>query len=373
MNNKKIVVLVANTAWSLYNFRLGLINKLLEEGFTLYLLAPEDDFSGKLREVGCNFVSIDISPKGVNPFDDLKLTRQLYLMYKKINPDFIIHYTIKPNIYGSIASKLAGIPSIAITTGLGYTFLNNNLIAKIARSLYWFAFKYPKEIWFLNEDDRKAFLSYRLVSHDKAILLHGEGVDINHFSPQKLSDKKNDEICFLLIARMLWDKGVGEFVEAARVIKAKYPHVKFKLLGACDVANPSSISKKQIQMWVDENVVEYLGVTDDVRPVIAQADCIVLPSYREGIPRTMIESAAMAKPLIVSDAPGCRDVVLDGQTGLLCLVKDIDSLVRCFDRFVTMDESSRVNMGLAGRSFISSHFDEKIVIKQYMEMLSKYC
>lgn len=369
--NKNHIVIVANTAWSVFNFRHGLLNRLLSDGYHISVVAPNDKFSGKLKDMGCDVIDLPMSAKGVNPFDDIKLVTLLYRYYRKLNPDFIIHYTIKPNIYGSLAAKIAGIPSLAITTGLGYTFVNDNFIAKIARQLYKMAFRYPKEVWFLNEDDRQAFLAYSLVNENKAKLLHGEGVNVSHFSPIP-SSSGNNPTTFLLIARMLWDKGIGEYIEAARVIKSKYPKTHFQLLGSCDVPNPSLISREQIGIWESEGIVEYLGTTDDVRTVIANVDCVVLPSYREGIPRTMLEAAAMAKPLIVSDAPGCKDVVINGKTGFLCKVKNRDSLAAAMELIINQSTQERADMGVAGRNLVLQKFDERVVIKKYIDMLSRY-
>lgn len=370
MNNKKLA-LVANTAWSMFNFRHGLLSHLINNGYQLTIIAPQDEFSDKLREMGCAVVDLSLEAKGTNPLQDLKLIHTLYDLYQKIAPDFIIHYTIKPNIYGSLAAKWAGIPSIAITTGLGYTFVNDNWVAKVARGLYKLAFRCPKEVWFLNEDDRQVFLRYQLVSQEKAVLLHGEGVDLTHFAPQA-QPVADGKVRFLLIARMLWDKGVGEYVEAARIVHQQHPNAVFQLLGACGVANPSVIERSQIAQWEAEGLVEYLGTTPDVRSIIANADCVVLPSYREGIPRTMIESAAMAKLLIVTDAPGCRDVVLPGQTGYLCPVKDATALAACCEQIIVMSPEARAEMGAAGRRFMADTFDEKLVIEQYLNTLNKY-
>lgn len=369
--SKNHIVIVANTAWSIFNFRHGLLERLLNDGYRISVVAPNDKFSVKLKDMGCDVSDLPMSAKGVNPFDDIKLVILLYRYYRKLNPHFIIHYTIKPNIYGSLAAKMAGIPSLAITTGLGYTFVNDNFIAKVARKLYKMAFRYPKEVWFLNEDDRQAFLDYSLVSENKAKLLHGEGVNVSHFSPMSTSPD-NNSTTFLLIARMLWDKGIGEYIDAARVIKRKYPATHFKLLGACDVPNPSLISREQISAWESEGAVEYLGTADDVRAVIAKVDCVVLPSYREGIPRTMLEAAAMAKPLIVSDAPGCKDVVINGKTGFLCKVKNRDSLAAAMELIINQTTQERVDMGVAGRNLVLHKFDEQVVIQKYIDMLSKY-
>lgn len=372
MLDSKRVVFVANTSWSMFNFRRGILSRLIKEGYQLTIIAPWDEFSDKLNEMGCQVIDLSISAKGTNPLEDVMLVNRLYRHYKKIKPDFIIHYTIKPNIYGSLAAKLAGVPSLAVTTGLGYTFVNNNWVSRIARKLYKLAFCFPEEVWFLNEEDRQIFLNQHLVSNDKAVLLYGEGVDIEHFKPQVRS-RNDDELRFLLIARMLWDKGVGEFVDAARLVKNKYPKATFQLLGSCGVDNPSVIDRGQIKMWEDEGVIEYLGTTKDVRPIIAQADCLVLPSfYREGIPRTLMEAAAMAKPLITTDNVGCRDVVVSGTTGFLCSVKDPISLAKCCEELITMPVNKREAMGQAGRALMAEVFDEKIVIEQYLSTLDKF-
>lgn len=370
MNNKKLA-LVANTAWSMFNFRHGLLCRLINDGYKLTIIVPHDEFSDKLREMGCSVVDLSMEAKGTNPLQDFRLIHTLYQLYQKVAPNFIIHYTIKPNIYGSIAARWAGIPSIAITTGLGYTFVNDNWVAKVACGLYKLAFRFPKEVWFLNEDDRKVFLQHKLITEYQAVLLHGEGVDLTYFAPQ--AQPANDgKLRFLLIARMLWDKGVGEYVEAARTIRQQYPQAVFQLLGACGVANPSVIERSQIAQWEEEGLIEYLGTTPDVRPVIANADCVVLPSYREGIPRTMIEAAAMAKPLIATDVPGCRDVVLAGKTGLLCPVKDATVLAACCEQIIAMTPVARAEMGAAGRRLMADKFDEKLVIEQYLNTLDKY-
>lgn len=372
----KKIVLVVNVAWSMFNFRYGLIARLLEEGYSVTIITAPDEFSIKLRDMGCEVIDLAISAKGTNPFRDLQLVYDLYRYYSKLKPDFIIHYSIKPNIYGSLAAKLAGYPSIAITTGLGYTFLNNNIIANVARTLYRLSFCFPKEVWFLNDDDRQTFLRHRLVSRNKAVLLFGEGVDLEHFKPRHKAQSNNtmaiEPVRFLLIARMLWDKGVAEYVDAARIVKNSYPQAIFQLLGPCDVENPSAINRNLIANWETEGVVEYLGTTEDVRPLIAEADCVVLPSYREGIPRTMIESAAMAKPLIVSDVAGCREVVIPDVTGFVCQVKDAQDLAQCCQKLIALDTIERSFMGSAGRQFMEEQFDEELIIEQYLTMLKKY-
>ncbi|QSX39643.1 glycosyltransferase family 4 protein [Shewanella cyperi] len=363
------LLLVSNTAWSLYNFRLGLIKRLIADGFKVTVVCPSDSFSSKLVSIGCEVVDFSLSAKGVSPVEDFFVFIRLLFLYKKLKPDLVIHYTIKPNIYGSIAARLLSIPSLAVTTGLGYTFINSNFVSKVARVLYKFSFKFPFQVWFLNEDDKTVFIESKLVSAQKAVVLNGEGVNLNYFSPV-VNDRRDDKVRFLLIARMLWDKGIREYVDAAKLVRESNPDVIFQLLGPCDSNNPSAIGNDIIDLWVKSGLVEYLGVTDDVRPYMAAADCVVLPSYREGIPRTMIEAAAMEKPLIVSNAPGCREVVLDNLNGFICDVRSAESLASCFDKIIYMTGEQRALMGKFSREFIKTKFDEKLIIDQYLTMLN---
>lgn len=368
INNK--ICLVANTAWSVFNFRRGVVQSLINCGCEVIVIAPYDEAFGKLEEMGCTVIDLQMDARGINPINDFFLIVRLYHLYKRLRPSFIIHYTIKPNIYGTLAAKVAGFPSLAITTGLGYTFLNDNFVAKVARHLYKLAFKFPKEVWFLNSDDMQAFFERNLISPQKAKLLHGEGVDTDYYSP-KIEVIHDDKVRFLLIARMLWDKGVGEYIKAAEIVKRSYPEVVFQLLGACGVANPSAIERAQVAVWEEQGIVEYLGTTDDVRSYIAQSTCVVLPSYREGIPRTLLEAAAMAKPLIATDVPGCRDVVVDGETGFICEAKDHASLASAFTKFLNMKDSERLDMGKAGRDFVEENFSEGLIIQRYMETITR--
>ncbi|WP_426722919.1 glycosyltransferase family 4 protein [Enterobacter cloacae complex sp. 275J9] len=373
-NQRKIhIALVANTLWSVYNFRKGLINSFIENGYVVTVIAPIDDYAKKLQALGCNVVDVLIASQGKNPFVDLMLILKLRKIYSQIHPDFIFHYTIKPNIYGSIAAWLCNKKSIAVTTGLGFVFNKSSFFTKIISKLYSFSFLFPKEVWFLNEDDKTVFISKNIVKESKAYVLDGEGVDVNYFSPEPYANHSDEDITFLLVARMLWDKGVGIYVEAARKIKVQYPHARFQLLGACDVENPSAIPKEVIESWKEEGVIEYLGVTNDVRQIVCQADCVVLPSYyREGIPRTLMEAASMAKPLITTDNVGCRNVIVDGVTGFLCQVKNVDSLADAMRNIIQLTPDARSEMGAKGREFMLRRFDEKIIISDYYKAIEKY-
>lgn len=364
------IVLSANQAWNIYNFRRGLVARFLALGCQISVLAPRDGYSEKLEDMGCRVFDLPMSAQGGNPIADCLLMLKMYRLYTTLKPNLVINYTIKPNIYGAIAARLAGVPSLAVTTGLGYTFINDNLIAKTARAMYRFAFQFPLEIWFLNLDDRQTFIRYGLVDPERTSVLHGEGCDLDYFAPRpKPLDDGNFR--FLMIARMLWDKGIAEYVSAAEVIKKKYPDAIFQLLGATGAENPSAVSAEQLQSWQSRGLIEYLGVTDDVRPAIAAADCVVLPSYREGVPRTLMEAAAMAKPLIATDVPGCRELVIDRENGLLCRVRDAEDLSTKMLEVMQLSELSRLALGRNGRANMCKIFDEKHTFDRYIRFLNE--
>jgi len=365
--SKKIAI-VSNTSWSLFNFRFNLAKELKKNGYEVILVAPYDNYSDRLKEE-FEYHGIWMNNKGTNPKEDIKTILQFYKLYKTIKPDLVLHFTIKPNIYGTIAANMLGIKTINNIAGLGTLFIKQNFITKIAKWLYKYSQSKADKIFFQNSDDYKMFIDEKLVDKNKCDILPGSGVDTNKFVP--VDYKKVDAAFrFLLIARMLWDKGVGEYVEAAKIIKQKYKNVEFQLLGFLDVENNSAISKEQMQKWVDAELVNYLGVSDNVTEIILKADCIVLPSfYREGTPRTLLESASMAKPIITTDNVGCRDVVDDGVNGYLCEVKNIKDLADKIEMMLNLTDEQRKSMGKAGRKKIVQQFDEKIVINKYLDAI----
>jgi glycosyltransferase involved in cell wall biosynthesis len=265
-----------------------------------------------------------------------------------------------------MVAHLFGIDCIAVTTGLGYVFLSGGLISRLAKCLYKISLKYPKQVWFLNQEDRDIFVNAKIVSMNQTFLLNGEGVDLSEFCVQSINRRK----VFLLIARLLWDKGVGEFVETAKILKKDYPDAHFQILGFINVENPSAISQRQMDSWIDMDIIEYLGTTEDVRPYIRDSTCIVLPSYREGIPRTLLEAAAMGRPVITTNSVGCRDVVEDGVTGYLCAVKNVDSLVVAMKKIIHADIAHLEQMGMAGRRKMEREYDLNRVIGEYRRILT---
>lgn len=375
-SNSRRILFCANTAWSMLQFRKGVLRTLMRDGFEVHVAAPAGNRNSleDLRKLGCIVHPIPMVAQGTNPVQDLLLLARLYRLYRVVRPALIFHYTIKPNIYGSIAARMARTRSIAITTGLGYVFIHKGFVATVSRWLYRVALRFAEEVWFLNSDDRAAFETHALVAPEKCHVLQGEGIDPAVYRPidrEPVGDKA-DRFRFLLVGRLLWDKGVGEFVAASRALRARYANTSCLLLGEMAAANPSAITADQIEQWVKEGVVEYLGAVTDVRPMIAQADCVVLPSYREGVPRVLLEASSMSRPVIATDVPGCRDVVEDGVTGLLCQPHDAVALQQAMEQMLTSDEVVRQAMGLAGRARVIERFDEKHVIVCYQRAIAMY-
>jgi glycosyltransferase involved in cell wall biosynthesis len=368
MKNNRIVISI-NTAWNIYNFRSGLVKALVEQGYEVVALTPDDEFSPRLQELGCRHVSLPMDGNGTNPVRDFLLLLRYVAVLRALRPAAYLGYTIKPNVYGSLAAQALGIPVINNIAGLGATFIRDNFLTKLVRGLYKFALKRSHRIFFQNPDDQALFVDTGLVGAGVSDLLPGSGIDLKRYpaTPPAASERP---FRFLLVGRMLRDKGVEEFAEAARLVRQQLPSVEFQLLGFVDPANPNSVPLARIEQWQSEGLLRFLGKTDDVRTYLAQADCVVLPSYREGVPRSLLEAAAMARPLIATDVVGCREAVDDGSNGFLCRAQDGADLADKMLRMLAMSHRERVAMGLAGRRKMEAQFDEQIVIQRYLGALS---
>lgn len=367
------LMFVANYMWDIYIFRAGVLRELIADGHEVIAVAPDDKRIDIEKAIpGLKAISIKLNKRGINPIEDLKLVRELYTLYKKENPDLIFHYTIKPNIYGSIAAKLAGKKSIAILTGLGYSFIQKSLVSKIAVALYRFSLRFSQEIWVLNEDDKNTLISKGIGDEKKIFILPGEGTDCDRFKP--LSMKRDDEkVVFLMIARAFLDKGFKEYEESARRIRKKYgERVEFWYLGALGENAVSGITREYMDNIVAEGVLNYLGTVDRPEEIIKECDAIVLPSYREGISKTLLEGAAMGKSIIASNVTGCKEIVENGKTGFLVEVKNIEDLVRNMEKFIALSKKEREDMGKLGREKVLKEFDEKIIVNIYREKLENY-
>ncbi len=364
------IAVVLNTSWNIYNFRKGLVLALMEKGHDVITIAPEDRFTSKLTDLGCTHVPVKMDSRGANPLRDFLLTLELYRIYKKVRPDVILHYTIKPNIYGTMAASMLGIPVINNVCGLGTMFLKDNLVSRIAILLYRIAFRFPKKIFFQNDDDRQLFLKRKIVSRKISDLVPGSGINTKDFTPGQ-HHKSEGKFTFLLISRLIYDKGILEYIEAISKLRDRGSDAKFQLLGPIDTEHKRGIPEAMVQEWIEKNQVEYLGTTEDVKKFIQQADCIVLPSYREGTPKTLLEAASMGKPIVATDVPGCNNVVIDGKNGFLCKLKDPEDLAEKMRFMLDSDPEVRRQMGRESREFVVKNFDEAIVINKYFESIEK--
>lgn len=365
------VIIALNTAWNLVNFRAGLIRAMIAEGHEVVAVAPYDDYAPRLAELGCRFVALPMDNKGTHPGRDLLLFLRFLNLLRRERPAVYLGYTIKPNVYGSLAAHALGIPVVNNIAGLGAVFIRDNWLTRLVRLLYKTALSRSHHVFFQNDEDMRQFVGHGLVEADKVSRLPGSGIDLDIFRYAPLSPLEDRPFRFLLVARLLWDKGVGEYVEAARMVRQNYPAARFQLLGFLDVKNPSAVSSAQMNEWVDEGVVEYLGVADDVKPHMAASDCVVLPSYREGVPRSLLEAAAMGRPIVTTDTVGCRDVVDHGLNGLLCRVADSGDLADKLMQMMEMSTEERSMMGREGRRKMEHQFDEKIVIQRYLDILTR--
>jgi glycosyltransferase involved in cell wall biosynthesis len=368
------ILLVSRCAWTLYNFRRGQMCALQADGATVIGAgAGGDGFESRIEALGIPFVSLPVDKRALNPLADLKLLWRLYRWYRQERPDIVHHFTIKPVIYGSIAARLAGVPrTVNTVTGLGFVFSEGAKpwLRRLVEAQYRVALARVHYTFFQNHEDRDLFLKQGLVAPDKTGLLPGSGVDTQHFLPPT-AGVQAETVTFLMVARLLKDKGVYEFVEAARLVRAQAPNTRFQLLGGRDERNPRVVPKEHLDQWQQEGVVEWLGETSDVRGAMGSADAVVLPSfYREGTPRSLLEAAAMGRAIITTDSVGCREAVEDGVTGLLIPIKDSNALAAAMLRLAS-DPQVRNAMGEAGRAKMLREFDERLVIQKIKQVYAK--
>lgn len=353
---------------SVLNFRGKLLEAISAQGYEIHIMAPEfvsfPEELQKLQALGYHLHEIPMQRTGTNPLADLKLLQNLYQQIRQIQPDYVLSYTIKPVIYGTLASWLAKVPHrFALITGLGYAFQNvesgkRSLFQKMVHGLYAQALKHSDKVFFQNPDDLKLFQDMHLLEVNKpTVVVNGSGVNVQDFDVMPLPKNAQGQVkaSFLLIARLLGDKGVREYAESARIIKAQYPEAEFHLVGWID-DNPSAISQAELNEWIADGRLKYWGKLSDVRPAIAESSVYVLPSYREGTPRTVLEAMAMGRAIITTDAPGCRETVSHGVNGYLVGVKSIDDLVKSMQYFIE-DPKLIELMGQRSREIALNKYD----------------
>ncbi|MGC5796075.1 glycosyltransferase family 4 protein [Sphingomonas sp. NFX23] len=358
-----------NAAWNVVNFRAGLVRALIADGHEVIAAVGDDGAVADIEALGARVVTLPMDSAGISPFADLRLFAHYLALFRHEQPDIYLGWTIKPNIYGSIAAAVAGVPAVNNISGLGTAFLGAGWLMRVAGVLYRIGLRRSATVFFQNAADRELFIARALVRERQTALLPGSGIDGVAFDPAHYRQTTDGVFRFLLVARLIRDKGVLEFVEAARLLRVTHPAVRFQILGFLDVANRTAIDRATLEGWVAEGLIDYLGVADDVRPFLAQADCVVLPSYREGTSRVLLEAAAMARPAIATDVPGCRDVVRDRETGLLCRVRDAADLARAMREMLASDDGARAAMGAAARRDVLVRFAEHKVITSYRAVI----
>ncbi len=368
MNRK--IALVSNTGWSLYNFRRNLMIALQGKGYDVIAVSPADEYTGKLP---VRHIPVVVSRKGINPLGELRLKEALQEIYRQENVDYVLHFTTKPNIWGTLAaaslSKKKKIGVINNIAGLGIVFAKKGPVRFILENLYRFSQGKADRIFFQNPDDWDMFKAARLVPAEKTALLPGSGVDIELFPYTALPGAK-DRLVFIMSARLLKEKGVCQYVAAARSIRKDYPLITFQLLGKPDPGNRTSVTQDEIDHWVKDGTVEWIPWSDNVPELLGKADCVVLPSYyREGTPRSLLEGMAMGRPLITADSPGCRETVVEGVNGYLVEPKSIESLEKALRSFISLESEEREKMSRESRKLAEERFDEKIVISRYLNTL----
>jgi glycosyltransferase involved in cell wall biosynthesis len=360
------LLLVASLAESIINFRGPLIAALLAKGLEVHVAAPDlsahSPIRLQLQAMGLTVHQVPMSRTGTNPFEDLRTVWALWRLMRQIAPSMVLGYTIKPVIYGTLAAWLAGVAQrYALITGLGYAFLGGtqrNLLQSLVQRLYRLALARAQRVFFQNPDDLALFHELRILHpHTPVCLVNGSGVDLVSFAvkPLKSAALAGVAVQFLFIGRLLGDKGVREYVNAARLLKQSYPQARCVLVGWID-NNPNSITQAELDCWQADGSIEFLGRMADVRPAIEMCSVYVLPSYREGTPRTVLEAMSMGRAIITTDAPGCRETVVDGDNGFLVPVKSVDALVQAMTRFI-MDPTLAARMGQRGRQIAEEKYD----------------
>ena len=360
----KILVL-SNSAGGLYHFKLELLEALLGKGHDVFFCVPDKQdamFVQLLETVGCTYIHTPMSRRGVNPIDDIMLVRQYQRVAKDVRPDVILSYTIKPNLYGSFVAARARIPIIMNITGLGSALQTGKLKSLVTR-MYRYAGKHAAVVFFQNKANMDWFFANRLVAPEKTRLIPGSGVNLEKFRPLP---KINDDgvVRFLFIGRIMRDKGIEEYLAAAARIRRQHPYAEFQVVGRYE--------EERYREWLEGNDdVKYLGRSDDVREQIREVDCIVHPSYHEGMSNALLEGAAMGKPLMASNIPGCREVIDEGVNGFVFEPRCVDDLVDKLERFLSMDRNAWVKMGMKSREKVEREFDRNLVVNAYLKAIEE--
>lgn len=355
-----------NNLSGLVSFRIDIINHFIENGHDVVLVAPgHDPELEKKIPVAARFISVSGNRTSANVADNLIYFKQLYKIFKKERPDYVFNYTVKPNVYGSMAAKLLGIPNTCMLAGLGYAFAHNDFKSKVARFLYRVSLRCTQHVMLLNEGNCNTIVSKHLCKQDKIIWLKGgEGVNLTNYP---MFDNSSDQVSFVFIGRLIPEKGYREFVEASRVIKEKYPNVKFLVVGGLDIDYPDAIQKDEIERDVANGYIEYLGQISNMLEVYNREGLVVaIPSYySEGLNRSLMEACSCGKPVITTTIDGCKETVKDGVNGYLVEPRDVNSLVEAIEKYIELSQERKNQMSIESRKLAEMRFDVENVITVY--------
>ncbi len=364
------IVLTVNKAWNILNFRRPLVEALVADGHRVTILAPYDETVPDLIGLGAQFENLPMDSKSLALAGNLALAARFHTAFRKLAPDIVLSFTIKNNLFGAVAARMLRIPFLPNITGLGTIFLGSRALFLTGRQLYRWALGSSAIVFVQNEDDRDFLVSNRILDAGQLQLLPGSGIDTERFDRKPLPDAAGGFI-FLMVSRLLRDKGIVEFLDAARQVRKTRPDARFRILGPLVSPNRSALPQAELRPFLDDGTVEHLGETSDVRPFIEAAHCVVLPSYREGAPRSLIEAASMGRPVIATDVPGCRAVVDHERTGLLCAARDAGALAGAMEQLLDLPESAREAMAAAGRRKMETEFSVDKVIAAYRAAIAQ--
>ncbi|MBN2980657.1 glycosyltransferase family 4 protein [Cohnella algarum] len=364
---KKKVLLLGNHGFVIYNFRKELIRKLLSDGYEVYISLPKDEKVQTMIEWGCHFVETNVDRRGTNPIKDLKLILHYLRVLKKIKPDVVLTYTIKPNLYGGIACRILKIPYINNITGLGSGFNKGKLLKSVLSTLYKVSLRRSSCVFFQNTEDRSIILNKKIIS-DNHRLIPGSGVNLNEYEYKDFPADKN--LKFIFIGRIMKDKGIDQYLEAARRIKEKYNNVEFNIIGFIEKTQPHYQDK--IKQYEDQGIVTYLGYQSNVKPFIQEAHCLIQPSQGgEGMSNVLLEAAAMGRILIASNIPGCREVIQEGRNGFTFEPQSTEDLVKKIEQFIQIPLEVKIKMSRSSRLKVEREFDRNIVVGAYVDEINK--
>jgi glycosyltransferase involved in cell wall biosynthesis len=365
------IAIIENHIISANTVRQKLIHTLMEKGHQVTILSTGSVAEMNLaRSKGFNL--IDVGTSNTKPHEVLLYMKKLKSALKRTKADVCLTFTMRPAIWGNIITRRLNIPTITNITGIGPLAESNSVVYKVARMMYKFVLQKTTKVFFQNKDDMNVFLSKKFIQASQAEIIPGSGVDTEWFKPQQKKHRNDDKFVFLFISRLIRDKGIIEYVDAAKIMRTINEDLLFEVLGPYYSQNlkENIITEKQIVQWVEHGTVVYLGAADDVRPFIAEADCVVLPSYREGMSNVLLEAASMQKPCITTNVTGCKDIVVDGVTGFLCNARDTDSLVKMMNKMQQLSPEERDKMGITARELVKEKFAKRFVISAYEKAIA---